>query len=69
MDYGQGKLCHVKALMGVLHVNDPNTENPQEKVRKVSSFIQAFKEKCESLYQPFQQIAIDERMVKSKHSR
>ena len=55
------------ALMGVLHVVDPNTENPQEKLRKVSSFIQAFKDKCQSLYQPFQQIAIDERMVKSKH--
>ena len=56
-----------KPLMGVLHVVDPNTENPQEKLHKVSSFIQAFKGKCQSLYQPFQQIAIDERMVKPKH--
>ena len=54
-----------KALMGVLHVVDPNTENPQEKLRKVSSFIQASKDKCQCLYQPYQQIAIDERMVKS----
>ena len=46
--------------MGVLHVVDPNKS-------KVSSFIQTFRDKCQSLYQPFQQIAIDERMVKSKH--
>ena len=39
-----------KALMGVFHVVDPNTENPQEKLPKVSSFIQAFKDKCQSLY-------------------
>ena len=57
-----------KPLMGVLHVVDPNTENPQDKLCKVSSFIQAFKDKCQSLYQPFQQIAIDERMVKLKHT-
>ena len=56
-----------KALMAVLHIVDPNAEDPSDKLRKVSSFVALFKEKCKSLYQPFQQIAIDERMVKSKH--
>ena len=26
-----------------------------------------FKKKCKSLYQPFQNVAVDERTVKSKH--
>lgn len=38
-----------------------------DKLRKVSSFIEHFKNKCKNLYQPFQQVAVDERMVKSKH--
>ena len=56
-----------KALMSMLHVVDPATEDEQDKLRKLTSFLQFFKEKCKSLYQPFQQVAIDERMVQSKH--
>lgn len=56
-----------KALLAMLHVVDPCNENDRDKLRKVTSFITHFKEKCQSLYQPFKQIAIDERMVKSKH--
>lgn len=56
-----------KALMAVFHVVDPATEDENDKLRKVSSFIEHFKNKCKNLYQPFQQVAVDERMVKSKH--
>lgn len=56
-----------KALIGMLHVVDPATEDEQDKLRKVNGLLQFFKEKCKSLYQPFQRVAIDERMVKSKH--
>ena len=56
-----------KALMGMLHVVDPATEDEHDKLRKVRSLLNVFKEKCKSLYQPFQNVAVDERMVKSKH--
>ena len=49
--------------MAVLHIEDPNADDPNAKLRKVSSFVALFKEKCKSLYQPFQLIAIDERTV------
>jgi len=56
-----------KAVMAMLHVVDPLTENPADKLRKVSAFTDHFKDRCKALYQPFQHISIDERMVKSKH--
>ena len=56
-----------KALMALLHVVDPAVETPGDKLRKVQSFVDDFKSKCVSLYQPRQQVAIDERMVKSRH--
>jgi len=51
----------------MLHVVDPATEDPNNKLRKVESFITHFKEKCSELYIPRQHVAIDERMVKSRH--
>jgi len=51
----------------MLHVVDPGMEGGQDKLQKVTGLLQYFKEKCKSLYQPFQRVAIDERMVKSKH--
>ena len=56
-----------RALMAMLHVVDPATETPGDKLRKVASFINSFKKKCIELYQPRQNVAIDERMVKSRH--
>ena len=56
-----------KALMALLHVVDPGAEAPGDKLREVESFIEYFKSKCLSLYQPKQHLAIDERMVKSRH--
>lgn len=56
-----------RALMALLHVADPAAENPGDKLRKVESFIDYFKSRWLALYQPRQQLAIDERMVKSRH--
>ena len=56
-----------KALMAMLHVVDPCDEDEEDKLRKVSSFLEFFKDRCKALYQPFQRVAVDERMVKSKH--
>ena len=53
--------------MAMLHVVHPATETPRDKLRKISSFIEYFKGKCLSLYQPRQNVAIDEQMVKSRH--
>ena len=51
----------------MLHVVDPDEEDEEDKLRKVSRFLDFFKRKCKDLYQPFQGVAVDERMVKSKH--
>ena len=56
-----------QALSAFLHVADPTNEIPGEKLRKVNEFVASFKERCKILYQPFQKLAVDERMVKSKH--
>lgn len=60
-------IIRFRALMALLHVADPAAENPDDKLRKVESFIDHFKSRCLALYQPRQQLAIDERMVKSRH--
>jgi hypothetical protein len=56
-----------KALMAFLHVVDPAEEIASNKLRKVEEFLASFKERCHLLYQPRQNVAVDERMVKSKH--
>jgi len=52
--------------MAMLHVVDPDKDE-EDKLRKVSSFLEFFKQKCKDLYQSFQCVVVDERMVKSKH--
>jgi len=56
-----------KALMALLHVVDPASEAQGDKLRKVESFVNYFKTKCKELYQPKQNLAIDERMLRSRH--
>ena len=55
------------AILAMLHVVDPATKTPGNKLRDVESFVTDFKKKCSELYQPRQHVAIDERMVKSRH--
>ena len=56
-----------KAIMALLYVVDPATEAPGDKLHKVESLVEYFKTRCRELYQPRQNVAIDERMVKSRH--
>ena len=56
-----------KALLAFLHVVDPYNEDANDKLRKVSPFISHSQEACRTLYQPDQNVAVDERIVKSKH--
>ena len=56
-----------KALMAFLHVVDPTNEPAGNKLRKVEGFVDYFKTRCRVLYQPRKHVAIDERMVKSRH--
>ena len=48
------------ALISMIHVVDPAKEDKTNKLRKISEFSDIIKEKCESLYQPHQNVAIDE---------
>ena len=50
-----------------MHVVDPTTEDPQNKLGKVESFIEDFKKLCKELYVPQKYVAIDKPMVKSRH--
>eukprot|EP00117_Sycon_ciliatum_P021093 scpid39166/ scgid18602/ PiggyBac transposable element-derived protein 4 len=55
-----------KALLSFLHVVDPSTEDPADKLRKVRQLNNHFQTQCCDLFQPHQKIAIDEGMIKPK---
>ena len=71
MDCGPGhnrSRDRFSALVAFLHVVDPNTKDPGDKLRKVNAFITYFKSRFLSLYEPKQNVAIDELcMFKSRH--
>ena len=56
-----------RALMAMLHVDDPANEPEGDKLRKVNSLLEFFKERSKELYQPKRNVAVDERMVKSRN--
>ena len=49
----------------MLHIVDPDEKLKVNKLRKVAPVIETLREK--TLFQPFQNVAVDERIVKSKH--
>ena len=51
----------------MLHVVDPSQEEKGDKLRKITPFINRFRNKCCELFQPQGNLATDERLVKSKH--
>ena len=53
--------------MALLHIVDPLNEPAGNKLHKVMGFVHLLKGRFKSLYQPRQHVAIDERMVKSRH--
>ena len=56
-----------RTLMALLHVVDPLNEPAGKKLRKVVGFADFLQGRFKSIYQPRQHVAIDERMVKSRH--
>ena len=56
-----------QALLGMLHVSYPLTEGTHAKLKKVDEFIDNFRVKCKGLFQPYRNVAIEERLGKSKH--
>ena len=56
-----------QGLMAFLHVVDPATDTPGDKLRKVESFVNYFKSRFVALYHSRKQVAVDERMVRSRH--
>ena len=60
-------LKRFKALLAMIHVVDPISEKGDDKLRKVTPFINYFKDSCLKLHQRYQNLAVDERLIKSKH--
>lgn len=56
------RTCRFKTMMVLL----TTAQTPGDKLHEVDSFVNYFKSRCADLYQPGQQVAIDERMVKSR---
>ena len=55
-----------KALLGMLHVTDPAHVDDGDKLRKIRPLLEYIRSKCQDLYQAKVNVAVDERMVKSK---
>ena len=53
-----------QALLGMLHVSDPITKDTRAKLKKVDELIDNFCVKCKELFQPYRNVAIDERLGK-----
>ena len=53
--------------MAMLHVVDPENEPAGDKLRKINPLFEFFKGRCKDLYQPWQNVAVDEGIVKSRH--
>ena len=54
-----------KAILSMLHVAEPGRNN-NDKLRCVRPLLDHMKMKCKDLYQPEENVTVDERMVKSK---
>ena len=55
-----------QALCAFLHVVHPDQEDPNDKLKKVRYVVDKVRNACKLYYQPSQQVAVDERMIKSK---
>ena len=52
----------------MLHISDPNStpNNPNDKIFKVRPLLDYIEEKSKMLFQPYQNVSVDERMVRCK---
>lgn len=55
-----------QSIMSFLHVSDIDNENRTDRLTKVRPMLEHLNERAMCLYQPYENVAIDERMVKSK---
>ena len=55
-----------KALLAFFHVVDPGQEVEGDRLRKVRYTYEAIRQKCRELYQPSQNVSVDERMIRFK---
>ncbi|XP_056000557.1 piggyBac transposable element-derived protein 4-like [Ostrea edulis] len=56
-----------QAILSFLQVTPPADINKAEKLTRIQSLVDHVCEKSKELYQPYREIAVDERMVASKH--
>ena len=54
------------ALMTFLHVTSPSEVQPDDKLKKLRWLNDHLKSKCKSLFQPYQLLSVDKRMVHMK---
>ena len=57
---------NLKSLIDMLLVVDSFSEKPNGKLPNVQIFLEHFRSKCKNLLQPYQNIATEDRLVKSK---
>ena len=55
-----------KQLMLFLKISSVRTEDPDDKLSKARFLMEFIRRKCLKLFQPFQNVCIDERMVRNK---
>ena len=55
-----------KALLPFFHLVDPGQEVEGDRLRKVRYTYEAIRQKCRELYQPSQNVSVDERMIRFK---
>lgn len=56
-----------KAISSMLHMTDPSIQtDPEDKLRKLRPLLDHIKRRCSELYTATVNVAVDERMVKSK---
>ena len=62
--YVKKSICRT---LSMVHVVDYTEENQTKKLLKVDSFTEHFRSKRKELFQPYQDIDVDDSLVKSKH--
>ena len=55
-----------KSLLAFFKVVDHTTEDPEDRLKKVRFLYESVRDSCSALFQPAQDISVDERIVRSK---
>lgn len=72
--YNGNWVCHMisfrdrfRAIMAFFRCNDPTAMDNNDKLRHVRYLIDNVKQSCQEFFQCSKEVAVDERMVQSKH--